>query len=182
MVLLSLIAVPGLAHSESIAATLTGFQEVPAVSSPARGEFRGKISDDEQSVDYELSYEGLQNTITQAHIHFAQRAVNGSIVIFLCGTESNPGPPGTQSCPAPPGTITGTITAANVLTASMANQLILGGELAEIIAAIRAGRTYVNIHSTPLTEGGEIRGQIRASRKDREDHEGRERDREKFRK
>jgi hypothetical protein len=155
-------------QAESIEARLTGFQEVPSVSTPARGRFRGQISKDEQFIDYELRYEGLQNTITQAHIHFAQKSVNGSIVIWLCGTASNPGPAGTQTCPSSPATITGTITAANVIAASQANQLILAGELAKVIDAMRAGVAYVNVHSTPNTTGGEIRGQIRASRRDKD--------------
>src|SRR5574341_119215 len=123
-------------------ARLRGFQEVPSVSTRAAGEFRATISRDEQSIDYELSYEGLQNTVSQAHIHFGQRGVVGSIVIWLCGTTTNPGPAGTQTCPqtvpenAP---LTGKITASNVIAASTTSQLILAGELAEVIAAIRGG-------------------------------------------
>ncbi len=150
-------------------ASLHGFQEVPSVSTPARGEFRARINKDELSIDYELTYEGLQNTVTQAHIHFGQRAVNGSIVIWLCGTASNPGPAGTQTCPQTAKdltTVKGTITASNVIASSQLNQEILAGELAEVIAALRAGVAYANVHSTPNTTGGEIRGQINQGRKD----------------
>jgi hypothetical protein len=42
--------------------------------------------------------------------------------------------------------------------------MIVAGELAEVIAAIRARRAYVNVHSLPLTPGGEIRGQIGGER------------------
>jgi hypothetical protein len=52
-----------------------------------------------------------------------------------------------------------------VIAANTASQRILAGELAEVIAAIRAGAAYVNVHSTSLTTSGEIRGQICASRK-----------------
>jgi hypothetical protein len=44
----------------------------------------------------------------------------------------------------------------------MAPQQLTTGDLAEIIAAIRAGAAYANVH-TNLSPGGEIRGQIRAS-------------------
>ena len=86
-------------HAERIKAALIGYEEVPAVSTVASGEFHAWISDDEQSIAYELTYSGLQGAVTQGHIHVAQRSVNGSIVIWLCGTTTNPGPEGTQTCP-----------------------------------------------------------------------------------
>ncbi len=52
-----------------------------------------------------------------------------------------------------------------MLTAGNGTQQILAGELAEVIAAIRAGVAYANVHTT-LSPGGEIRGQIRADEKD----------------
>jgi hypothetical protein len=36
-------------------------------------------------------------------------------------------------------------------------------EVDEVIDAIRAGVAYANVHTTPLSQGGEIRGQINAS-------------------
>jgi CHRD domain len=161
MALLIALAVPTVARAELIQATLTGYEEVPVVSTIASGEFHARISNDEQSIDYELTYSGLQGTVTQAHIHVAQLSVNGSIVIWLCGTAENPGPPGTQTCPQS-GTITGTITAANVIAGSMAGQQLTAGDLDEVIAAIRAETTYANVH-TSLSPGGEIRGQLQAS-------------------
>jgi hypothetical protein len=164
--LLGLTALPGVARAEFLHAKLTGFQEVPSVSTPARGEFRARINKDEESIDYELTYEGLQGTVSQAHIHFAQCGVNGSIVIWLCTTDAiMTAPPGTQKCPqtAKGSTaVTRTITAANVIATSNEAQLILAGELAEVIAALRAGKTYANVHALKLNPSGEIRGQIRA--------------------
>ena len=152
------------ARAEDIRATLTGYKEVPVVSTVASGEFRGMIHHGDQSIDYELTYSGLQGTVLQSHIHVAQLSVNGSIVIWLCGTTTNPGPAGTHTCPQS-GTISGTITAANVVAGATASQQLAAGELAEVIAAMRAGATYANIH-TNLSPGGEIRGQIRARRSD----------------
>jgi hypothetical protein len=131
-------------------------QEVPAVSSVARGRFSADI--DEDQVEYELSFEGLQGTITQAHIHFGQHNANGGIMVWLCGTATNPGPAGTQVCPQS-GTITGTITAANVVATGGAQQ-ILAGEFAEFVAALRKDLAYANVH-TSLSGSGEIRGQIK---------------------
>jgi len=158
---LVMLAVPPVARAEQIKATLVGFQEVPSVSTVASGEFHATISEDEQSIEYELTYSGLQATVTQGHIHVAQRGVNGSIVIWLCDTTTVPGPAGTQKCPQS-GTITGTITAADVVAGSMTAQQLEAGELDEVIAAIRGRVAYANVH-TGLSPGGEIRGQIRAS-------------------
>lgn len=157
------LAAATVARAEHIQAALSGYEEVPAVSTVASGAFRAMISPDEQFIDYELAYSGLQGTVQQAHIHVAQLSVNGSIVIWLCGTATNPGPAGTQTCPQS-GSISGTISAANVVAGATASQQLAAGELAEVIAAIRAGAAYVNVH-TNLSPGGEIRGQIRASRR-----------------
>src|SRR5438270_423507 len=96
--------------------------------------------------------------------------MNGSVVVWLCQTTTTPAPATvaglTPSCPQS-GTVTGQITAANVISAATASQQITAGELAKVIAAIRAGFAYVNVHATPLNPGGEIRGQVRASREER---------------
>jgi hypothetical protein len=153
----------GIAQAETIQATLTGYEETPAaVSTDASGEFRAMINRGDQSIDYELTYSGLQGTITQAHIHVAQLSVTGSIVIWFCQTATNTGPAGTQTCPQS-GTVTGHITTENVIAGSTASQQLTAGDLAEVIRAIRAGAAYVNVH-TNLSPGGEIRGQIRASK------------------
>ena len=141
-----------------IRAKLTGYQEVPSVSTAASGSFVAEVAGDGQSFHYELSFSGLQGNVLQSHIHFGQKSVNGSIVIWLCGTAANPGPVGTQTCPQS-GTITGDVTAANVIAGSTAQQ-ISAGEFAEVLAAMRAGVAYANVHTT-LSPGGEIRGQLR---------------------
>jgi len=161
--LLLAFAAPAALGDEKIKARLTGYEEVPSVSTPASGEFEAKISRDEGMIEYELSYSGLVGTVQQSHIHFAQKGVNGSIVVWLCQTTTTPAPLSvaglTPFCPQS-GTVTGTITAANVITAGTASQQIVAGELAEVIGAIRAHRAYVNVHATPLNPSGEIRGQV----------------------
>jgi hypothetical protein len=167
MALFAAVAAPTVVRAEHIQATLSGYEEVPVVSTVATGEFRAMISPDDLFIDYELAYSGLQGTVTQAHIHVAQPSVNGTIVIWLCQTATNIGPAGTPTCTPESGTFAGTITAANVVaptTTPGQQQQIAAGELAEVIAAMRAGAAYVNVH-TNLSPGGEIRGQIRASRR-----------------
>jgi len=86
--------------------------------------------------------------------------VNGSIVIFLCQTATNPDPTGlAPQCPQE-GIVTGTITAANVIAGATATQQLAAGDFAAVVTAIHAGFAYANVH-TQLSPGGEIRGQIR---------------------
>ena len=143
---------------KKISEFLTGYEETPsAVSTTGNGTFNARISNDESSIDLELSYNDLEGAVQQAHIHFGQKSVSGPISVFLCTNLGN-GPAGTQPCPAPPATISGTIVAADVT--NLANERgISAGELDELISAIRAGATYVNVHSTRWP-GGEIRSQI----------------------
>jgi hypothetical protein len=140
---------------------LEGFQEVPAVSTEAEGKFKAKVRGDE--IRYELRYEDLEGPVTQAHIHFGQRDVNGGISAWLCDTETNPAPVETPDCPPSPGTVEGEITEDEVV--GPANQGIEPGEFDELVRAIRAGVTYANVHSGKFP-GGEIRGQLNDDRDD----------------
>ena len=149
-----------------ISEILSGYQEVPAVSTTGNGTFTARISNDETKIDWELSYSDLEGAVQQAHIHFGQKSVNGGITVFLCTNLGNgPSlPAANQPCPPPPATISGTIFAADVspiipATVDARNQGMGTGELDELIAAIRAGATYVNVHST-FRQTGEIRSQI----------------------
>jgi hypothetical protein len=144
-------------RKRSFRVRLDPFQEVPSVSSAAKGEFRLRISRDGTSMDYELSYSGIATAVQQAHIHLGQRHTNGNISVFLCTNLGN-GPAGTQACPASPAKISGTIDAASVVGPSA--QGIAAAELAEVIKAIRAGATYANVHSA-MFPGGELRAQIK---------------------
>ena len=171
--LLSLMGAPGPALAdEEIKATLKGFNEVPAVSTTGHGQFHATISTDQQSIAYELTYDGIEGSILQSHIHVAQRNVNGGIVLFLCATSlTSPAaaPAGTPACPANGGTVIGTLTASNI-TPVLTQGIETGpAEFAEILHAIRSGVTYANVHSSPNHVGGEIRGQIKVIRGDEDD-------------
>jgi hypothetical protein len=136
---------------------LSGYQEDPAVlSTTGTGTFRAVINARAQEISYRLSYENLTGNVAQAHIHFGGRHQSGGISVFLCTNNAN-GPAGTQLCPAAPATITGTIRPADVI--GPAGQGIAAGEFAELLAAMRAGVTYVNVHSS-VYPAGEIRAQI----------------------
>ena len=158
-------------------AELVGLNEVPAVSSTARGQFYAVVNADDTAFTYWLNYSGLTFDAAQSHIHFGQHHTNGGISVWLCQSTSNPAPASVTArvatCPLRATTtpITATITAADVV--GPAGQGIAASEFAELLAAIRAGAAYANVHSgvagnasaTPPTPtvgfpGGEMRGQI----------------------
>jgi|SwirhirootsSR2_FD_contig_71_944594_length_591_multi_1_in_0_out_0_1 hypothetical protein len=142
-------------------ASLAPDQEVPAVASSARGFFIARVNTQQKTIDYTLSYDGLNADVRQAHIHFGQPNVNGGIVVWLCGTTpNNPGPAGTQTCPQS-GTITGTATAQDVQAVTA--QGVSAGDIDDVLAALANGLAYANVH-TAQSQGGEIRGKINADR------------------
>jgi hypothetical protein len=145
-------------------ARLSSYQEVPAVSSAASGSIKLKIDWSSKSFSYELSYEGLEGTATMAHIHLGQMGANGGVMVWLCQSATNADPTGlAPACPQTAGTVSGLIQAANVV--GPAGQGVAAAEMAELLEALRAGVTYVNVHSSKFP-GGEIRGQLGRGHRD----------------
>jgi hypothetical protein len=135
---------------------LLGYEEVPAVSSTGTGTFAARLNE-AGNIEYRLTYRNLEGTpITASHIHLGQRSVNGGVSAFLCGGGDKPVCP--QTTPLTPhAVVEGEIDPTDVV--GPAAQGIAPGELAELVRAMRAGVTYVNVH-TGKHPGGEIRGQI----------------------
>lgn len=136
---------------DEFSARMHGFREAPSVSTVATGRIHTEINNGE--IDLRLTYSGLEGPVMFAHIHFGQPDVAGGDSAFLCGGGNKPDP-----CPQF-GMVEGTITAADVIGPS--GQGIAGGEMNELIRAMRGGVTYANVHTSkfPL---GEIRGNLRA--------------------
>jgi len=143
-------------------ATLKGFNETPANSTPAAGSFRATVSGD--SITFELTYSGLVADSLFAHIHLGQKNVAGSVMIFFCDNSNPSHSP--RTCPARSGTVTGTVTATDFIGPN--GQGIAPGEFSNVLEAIRSGVTYVNVHSTKFPTG-EIRGQVRVTGEDDDD-------------
>ncbi len=133
-------------------ATLSGYQEVPAISTTGTGAFDATVETRRGDVviRYRLEYAGLEGTAQAAHIHFGQRSVNGGVIAFLCGGGDKP------ACPSS-GVVRGVIDREDVIGPEA--QGIAPGEIEEAIAAMEAEITYVNVH-TDKHPGGEIRGQV----------------------
>jgi CHRD domain len=152
--IVSVVATTALAGGgPTVKAKLIGFEEVPAVSTVASGEFSAQIDRSAQRVDYRLSYEDLEAPVLFAHIHIGQKGVNGGVTVFLCGGGGAP------PCPQS-GTVEDSFGPTDVVSSPGATaQGIAAGEFDELVRAIRAGVTYANVHSQKFP-GGEVRGQI----------------------
>jgi hypothetical protein len=154
---------PGDGDAIKLEAWLNGFQEVPSKLTDAAGRFTAVIDPGRTMIEFTLTFADLSTPTLFAHIHFAQRRVNGGIMVFLC--NNSPDGPQPRPCPSPGGTVTGTIRAEDVvgpgLSAGAADQGITPGSLDDALRAILNGNgaTYANVHSERFP-GGEIRGQI----------------------
>jgi hypothetical protein len=136
---------------------LTGAQEVPARDTKAQGQAIFHLSDDGTSLDYTLMATNIENVV-QAHIHLGQAGANGNIVVFLYGLV-----------PAAGGRHNGVLATGRITAANLINDLA-GASLDDLVAAMRSGNAYVNVHTNdgvaPTNTGpgdfpgGEIRAQI----------------------
>lgn len=148
-------------------AVLNSFKTAPSLFTKGKGTTRLRIDSDEDSISYEMSYSGLSSPVTQAHIHFAQKGVNGGIIVYLCDNTGK-APSGVPPCPNS-GTVTGTLTAADVNPPNnplpVTTQGIAPGDFGALIAAIEHNTGYVNVHTTDFPSG-EIRGQLKRFRSD----------------
>lgn len=138
-------------------AELRGRNENPLTLSGGRGTLSLTVNNTDTSVHFVLEYDGLLTTVGAAHIHVGQPTANGGVTVFFCGGGGRP------ACPQQ-GTVEGDFTANDVI-AITAQQLEVNN-LAKVLAAIRAGKTYANVH-TATSPGGEIRGQIHDDDKDK---------------
>lgn len=137
-----------------VKAALNGYAEVPALSTSASGDFQAQIGSG--SISYTLSYNGIDSGVLFAHIHLGRPGTNGGVSAFLC--SNSPAPTPVPACPSNGGTVSGVIEPGDVI--GPAGQGITAGEFDELVEAIMAGATYVNVHSNTFPSG-EVRGQIR---------------------
>jgi len=150
------VALPSLAQEEEpFFARLGGLEEVPSVSTDASGSFIANLVDG--VLDYNLRYDGIATPVLFAHIHLGEARTNGGVSAFLCD-NTGAAPAGTPACPQTGGEVTGSVSAEEVIGPE--DQGIAPGEFEELVAALREGATYTNLHSEAFP-AGEIRGQIR---------------------
>lgn len=113
-------------------AALDGMQEVPTVSTTAKGAATIKLNATYDTLWYDVAADGLSGSITGAHFHNATVGNNGGVEF-----DMSPDIMGNR--------ITGKITGAT-LTTTLINKFL-------------RGEIYINVH-TAANPGGEIRGQV----------------------
>ncbi len=152
---LCLFAAVGIASADmsqvqkNFRAHLSGDEEVPAVDTRAQGQAIFQLSRDGITLHYKLIVANIEDVL-MAHIHLAPAGENGPIVVWLY-----------PSAPPPQlieGRFNGVLAAGAITAANLVGSLA-GQTLEDLLAAIEAGETYVNVH-TEAHPGGEIRGQI----------------------
>lgn len=128
---------------------LKGENEVPAVETNAQGQATFKLSQDGESIHYKLIVANIENVL-MAHIHKGPADDTGGVVVWLYPSS------------APPQLIEGRfqgVLAEGTITADDLVGDLAGESLEDLLDEIKAGNTYVNVH-TIENPGGEVRGQI----------------------
>lgn len=129
---------------------MTGAQETPPRPSRAQGQLNLTPSADGTELHYRLLVANIED-VTQAHIHLAPPGSPGPVIAWLY-----PAAPPAQHIP---GRFDGVL-AEGVITDAQVVGPLAGQGLAALVAAIREGNAYANVHTT-LFPPGEIRGQVR---------------------
>jgi hypothetical protein len=139
--------------ARNFTAPMDAGQEVAAVpvESRATGVAVFQLSRDGSELSYKLIVANIEN-VTQAHIHRGAVGVNGPVVAWLYPS-------------APPAQLiegrSDGILAEGVITGADLVGPLAGMTLDHLLAEMRAGDTYVNVHTLQYPPG-EIRGQIKA--------------------
>lgn len=144
------LSAPAAATSSTYVAPLSGGEEVEPVDTNATGVAVFHVSKDGTELSYKLNVANIED-VMMAHIHLAERGVNGQVAVWLY-----------PSAPPPqliPGRTDGTLATGTITDSDLVGPLA-GMTVADLLEQIEAGNAYVNVH-TAAHPGGEIRGQLR---------------------
>lgn len=132
---------------EKYVAELRGSNEVPGNTSTATGRVVLLVSRDASYAEYSVEVNGLSGGIQGGHFHRGAAGTNGSVVLSFffnsVGQPANGVNPGTTDLEI------------NKAIGRTVNKT----QLDAILADLRAGNIYANVH-TPNFPGGEVRGQM----------------------
>lgn len=130
-------------------ARLEGAQEVPPVDTDGRGVAIFILNKAGTELKFRLIVGGLDD-ILMSHIHLAPAGSNGGIVVWLY--------PDSPPAALIPGRFNGILAKGTITDGDLVGALA-GMTLSDLVDEMRAGNTYVNVH-TQGVPSGEVRGQI----------------------
>jgi hypothetical protein len=130
-------------HTRNFRAHLSGENEVPPVDTDAQGQVVFRLDRSGTELTYKLIVANIEDVVA-AHIHCAPAGENGpvGVTLFVGGPTSDDG-----------------VLAQGTITAPDDGNGCGWQSLDDVIAAMRSGVAYVNVH-TVANPPGEIRGQV----------------------
>jgi hypothetical protein len=166
-VLISLVAaaacfaMPAQAADSVFTAAMDGAQCLPdAIKTPATGTVELRVSADGKKIAYKITLDKLLNP-SQADLHVGAASQNGQSVVKLCPQGNAAGKRGE---------FTGVLVEGSFDAGDFVGPMT-GSPMSDLVDEIRAGNTYVNVHTydgmDPPYSGpgdyrvGEIRGQLK---------------------
>jgi hypothetical protein len=134
---------PGNGGNRNFRTHLSGDEEVPPVETDAQGQAKFQVNETNDELHFKLIVANIDDVVA-AHIHCASAGTNGpvGVTLFAGGPTSDPG-----------------TLAEGTITEPDGGNGCGWGSLADVVEAMEAGNTYVNVH-TVAHPPGEIRGQI----------------------
>lgn len=136
----------GMAASHAFKAKLTGKEVVPIVTTKAKGEADFKPGKDGKELTYTLTVKDIEN-VSAAHIHTGKKGENGGPVAGLFAG------------PKKAGKFSGVLVKGTITDKDLMGPLA-GKTVADLVAMIKSGGAYVNVHTDKYPDG-ELRGQIK---------------------
>ena len=140
----------GASHADGPQGThMTGAEETPPRPSLAQGQLILRLEAGGTALSYKLQVANILD-VTQAHIHLAPPGVPGPVIAWLYPAA----PPAVHI----PGTFQGVLEEGVITDAGVVGPLA-GQGVAALVATIRDGNAYANVHTVQCPPG-EIRGQV----------------------
>jgi len=149
------------AAPRNFVAHLNGAEVVPARTTTAEANVAMQLDEDGKTLSYRITGKKIMN-IVAAHIHLGVYGVDGGVVAFLAGPFNPAG-----------GETDGVVGEGEITSSSLVGPLA-GMDLSVLLAAMRTGGAYIDIHTDDGLGAkntgagdffdGELRGQVRVDR------------------
>ena len=145
------LAIPAYANGGShgagrFGAHMTGAENTPSTSSLAQAQLQLRLIEGGTAIAYKLLVANMHD-VTQAHIHLGAPGSNGPAIVWL-----HPAAPPAQVIP---GRTSGVLGEGAITDADVTGPLA-GQGVAALVAAIRAGEAYANVHTVRSRPGRSV--------------------------